>query len=245
MAENKSSLNNILQAVLSVANQSQNTFYSPYIYTQHRNVIESLLLSELVKSYPANNDVIAQISPFVKIEIIPITDGYIQLPEDYRNVLGTPMIFAKSDDSSECGAPIEPLTPQNFKIGILKSGCKLNSVNIVPQSEVSFRLRSTYDAPNYESPIGWYIDSNKIKLCPFDLSKIALMYAKKERLLNYGYITQPDDTFLYDPSLTIDTEFDSSAFVPIFNACVALYSAYVKNQDLQNWSQILQEKGIL
>jgi len=242
---NKSSLQNILQAVLAVANESQGTFYSPYIYTQHRNVIESLLLSELVKSYPANNEVIDQIAPFVKIAIIPITDGYVQLPEDYRNILGAITIFSKPDDTGECDSVVEPLTPQNFKTGILKSGCKLNSVKIVPQSEVSYLLKSTYDAPNYENPIGWYIDSNKIKLCPYDLSKVGVMYAKKERVLNYGYITQPDDTYLYDPTTTIDTQFDSNAFQLIFNAAMFLYSAYAKNQELQNWSLLLQEKGIL
>lgn len=248
---NKSSLENIFKSVLSVANSEFNTFYSPYIYTQHRNVIESLLLSELVKSYPANPEIIDQIAPFVSIAVIPVTNGYIKLPDGtdnnppYRNILGAPMIFAAPDDSGECGAPVEPLTPTNFKLGRLKAGCKLNAVNIVPQTEVSFRLKSTYDFPTYENPIGWFIDSNKIKVCPFDLTKVAVMYAKKERLLNYGYITQPDDTFLYDPTTTVDTEFDSNSFQLIFNSCMFLYSAYAKNQELQNWSQILQEKGIL
>lgn len=249
---NKSSLQNILQAVLSVSQQEQNFFYSPYVYTQHRNVIESLLLSELVKSYPANPEVIDQIAPFVKIAIIPVTNGYIQLPDGtgndagYRNILGAPLIFAKPDDSGECGEPIiEPLTPENFKLGQLRAGCKLNAVNIVPQTEVAFRLKSTYDFPTHESPIGWFIDSNKIKVCPYDLTKIAVMYSKKERLLNYGYIVQPDDTYLYDESTTVDTEFDSNAFSLIYNACMFLYSAYAKNPELQNWSQILQSQGIL
>lgn len=242
---NKSSLNNVLQAVLATVNQEQTQFYSPYIYTQHRNVIESLLLSELVKSYPANPEVIDQIAPFVTITIIPVTDGYIQLPDNYRNVLGAPMIFSNKNDSGECGAPIEPLTPENFKLGILKSGCKLNSINIVPQTEVSFRLKSTYDSPTYEAPIGWFIDSNKIKVCPFDLTKVAVMYSKKERLLNFGYTQQPDDTYLYNPDTTIETEFDSNAFNLIYNACLFLYSAYSKNQEIQNWSALLQEKGIL
>lgn len=243
---NKSSLNNVLQAVLATVQQEQNFFYSPKVYTQHRNIIESLLLTELVKSYPENNEVLDQIAPFVTITIIPVTNGYIQLPTDYRNVLGAPMIFAKPDDSGECGSPLtEPLTPQSFQSGILKSGCKLNSINIVPQSEVSFRLKSTYDFPTHENPIGWRIDSNKIKVCPYDLTKVALMYAQNETVLNYGYITQPDDTYIYDPTKTIDTQFGSNAFTPIYNACLFLYSAYAKNPDLQNISMILKERGIL
>lgn len=250
--ENKSSLNNVLQAVLATVQQEQNFFYSPKVYTQHRNIIESLLLTELIKSYPANSEVIDQISPFVTITIIPVTDGYIKLPDGsdgkpkYRNILGSPMIFAKPDDTGECGSPItEPLTANNFKAGILKSGCKLNSVNIIPQSEASFRLRSTYDFPTHENPIGWFIDSNKIKLCPYDLTKVAVMYAKEERILNYGYYVNPDDTYGYDPATSIDTEFGSNAFDKIYNACLFLYSAYAKNPELQNWSLLLKERGIL
>lgn len=244
--ENKSSLNNVLQAVLATVQQEQNFFYSPKIYTQHRNIIESLLLTELVRSYPENNEVIDQISPFVGIKTIPVTDGYIQLPDEYRNILGTPMIFANPNSTGECGEPLtEPLTPTNFKLGILKSGCRLNAVKIVPQTEVSYILKSTYDAPTYENPIGWYIDSNKIKVCPFDITKVAVMFARKERLLNYGYITQPDDTYLYDEKTTIDTEFGSNAFDKIYNACLFLYSAYAKNPEIQNIAALLQQRGIL
>jgi len=243
---NKSSLQNILQAVLATVQQSQNFFYSPQVYTQHRNIIESLLLTELIKSYPENNEVIDQISPFVEIEIIPVTDGYIQLPDDYRNILGTPMIFANPTNTGECGQPLdEPLTPTNFKLGILKSGCRLNSVRIFPQTEVSYILKSTYDFPTHESPIGWYIDSNKIKVCPFDLTKVAVMYARNETLLNYGYIPQPDDTYIYDPTTTIDTQFGSNCFDKIYNATLFLYSAYAKNPDMQNFSLLLKERGIL
>ena len=247
---NKSSLQNILQAVLSVAAEEMTFFYSPYIYTQHRNVIESMLLSALVKAFPANPNVIDQLAPFVRIAIIPVKDGFVDLPDGngtddaYRNILGTPMIFAKPDSTGECGTD-EPLTPQNFKVGILKSGCRLNPVDIVPQSEFADRTSSTYGRPDFENPIGYFAGANRIKVCPFDLTKVAVMYVKKEKLLNYGYITQPDDTYLYDAETTVDTEFDSNAFDSIFNANMALYSAYAKDQALQNWSAILQEKGIL
>ena len=240
---NASSLDNVLKAVLSVSQEEQNFFYSPYIYTKHRQAIESLLLSNLVKAFPANPNVLDQLAPFVKVQTIAVTDGVVQLPTDYRNILGSPVIFATPDSSGEC-RPKEPLTQHNFKVGILKSGCRLNPLVIVPQSEFADRTISTYDPPTYENPIGYFI-GNTIKVCPFDLTKVGVMYAKKERQLNYGYIQQPDDTYLYDPSTTIDTEFDSSAFEPIFNACMALYSAYAKDQALQNFSEILKREGIL
>lgn len=248
---NKSSMDNVLQAVLATVSQEMSFFYSPRVYTQHRNIIESLLLSNLVKLYPSSPEIIDQIAPFVRIAIIPVSNGFIQLPDGsgtddaYRNILGAPMIFAKPDSSGECGAEIEPLTPTNFNLGILKSGCRLNPVNIMPQTEVAFRLKSTYDFPTYENPVGYFVGGNKIKVCPFNVTKVAVMYAKKESLVNYGYITQPDDTFLYDPTTTNETGFDSNAFEPIYNACMALYSAYASNPEMQNWAAVLREKGIL
>lgn len=251
--ENKSSLNNVLQAVLSVANQEQNIYYSPKIYSDQRNVVESLLLSALVKAYPLNQNIIDQIAPFVEVQTIPVTDGYIQLPDGkdgktpaYRDLLGSPMIFANPKSTGECGlSQIEPLDIHNFQVGILKSGCRMNPVTIVPQSEFALRTQSTYNYPTYESPIGYYIDKNKIKVCPFDITKVGVMYARKERSVIYGYIMQPDDTYLYDPDITIETEFDSAAFESIFNAMVSLYAAYAKDQELQNWGMILSQKGIL
>lgn len=241
---NKSSLDNVLKAVLAVSQEDQNFYYAPHIYTQHRNIIESLLISALVKSFPANPVIIDQLAPFIKISLIPITNGYVQLPDDYRNILGTPYIFSNPNSTSEC-VPQEPLTPENFRVGILKSGCRLNPVTIVPQSEFADRTISTYAPPDFENPIGYFIDNNKIKVCPFNLTKVGVMYVRKERLLNYGYVSQPDDTYLYDETTTIDTEFGSNAFEMIFNACMALYSAYAKDKDLQSWTEILKTQGIL
>lgn len=244
MAENKSSLNNILQDILSVAHQEQNLFYSPKIYSDQRNIVESLLLSALVKAYPLNPTIIDQIANFVAVKTLKVTNGYVQLPEDYRDILGTPMIFATPDSTGECKDQIEPLTPHNFQVGILKAGCRMNAVVIYPQSEFAYRTQSTYDYPTYENPIGYYQDSRQIKVCPYDITKVAVMYAKKEKRVRFGYTMQPDDTYLYDPLTTVETEFDSAAYEMIFQAMLTLYSAYAKDQELGNWANIISQKGI-
>lgn len=238
-------MDNIYSSVLSVSSQERSFFYSPKVYTAQRNVIESLLLSALVKAYPANQNVIDQIAPFVEVKTINNTNGFIQLPDNYRNLLGSPMVFANPQSTGECNEPIEPITASNFKTGQLKAGCFLNPLVIVPQSEFAERTQSTYDKPSWENPIGMFVASNQIKVCPYDISRVSVMFARKEREVRYGYITQPDDTFLYDPATSIETEFDSNAFDPIFNGIVALYSAYAKDQVMQNWSQVLSKAGIL
>lgn len=71
------------------------------------------------------------------------------------------------------------------------------------------------------------------------------MYVRNEGVYRYGYITQPDDTFLFDATTTIESEWGSNSYTPIFNALCSLYAAYAKDQEMQNWSMILSEKGIL
>jgi hypothetical protein len=242
-SDNKCSLDNMLQAVLSVANQEQSMFYSPRIYSDHFNVVTSLLLSELVKNYPKNPMLIDLIDPFVEVMQIPATNGYIQLPDNFRDILGSPVVFANPDNSGECGST-EPLTAQNFKTGILKAGCKLNPIVITSQSEFAYLTRSTYNAPNYENPIGYFSGKRQIKVCPFDVTKAGVMFARNEKVVRYGYIQQPDDTFIFDLATSIESEWGSNAFEPIFKALCSLYSAYARDPDLSNWAQILKN-GIL
>lgn len=240
---NKSSLDSILRAILSIARQSQSMFYSPQIYSEQRNIVESLLLSALVKSYPLNPSVIDQIAPFVEVATIKNTDGFIQLPDNYRNILGSPVVFATPNSTGECNST-EPLTKENFKLGILQGGCRLNPLTIVPQSEFAVRTQSTYDQPTWEAPIGYFF-GNKIKVCPYNITRLGVMFVHKESEVRYGYTVQPDDTYLYDAGTTVETEFNSAAYEPIFNAMCSLYFAYAKDPAMQNWAMILSKSGIL
>lgn len=238
-------MDSMLRAILSVAKQEQSFFYPPYIYSEQRNIVESLLISELVKQYPNNQQVVDMITPFVEVAVINNTNGYIQLPDDYRNLLGAPVVFANPTSTGECGNIEEPLTANTFKTKILKSGCSLNPIIILPQSEFAYRTTSLYDPPTWEEPIGEFIDSRKIKVCPYNITKVGVMYVSKETEVRYGYTTQPDDTYLYDLNTTVETQFDSNAYEPIFKAMLSLYSAYSKDQQIQNWSSLLKERGIL
>lgn len=243
--DSKCSLNNMLQAVLSVANEEQSMFYSPRVFSEQYNVVTSLLISALVKAYPISPVVIDQLEPFVEIKLLPVKDGYVDLPEDYRDILGSPYIFTNPKADGECGMAItEPLTPQTFRIQKLKGGCDLRPVIIYPESEFVFRTDSEYDKPSWDAPIGFFSGKKQIKVCPYDCNKVAVMYVRNEKKYLYGYITQPDDTFLYDINTSIESEWGSNAFEPIFKAMCALYSVYAKDQEMTNWTTFLSEKGI-
>ena len=71
------------------------------------------------------------------------------------------------------------------------------------------------------------------------------MYIKKEKLVNYGYITQPDDTFVYNPATSVDTEFTSAAFQPIFNALFSLYTAFTRDNQLKDWALFINQNKLI
>jgi hypothetical protein len=239
------SLNNMLQAILSVSAEEQSMFYAPKVYSAQYNAVSSLLKSALVKSYPANPMVLDQLDPFIKIAILPVVDGYVELPADYRDILGSPFIFVNKDATCECGEDIEPLTVENFKIQTLKGGCKARPIQILPESEFYYRTDSTYNFPSIENPIGYFAGKKRIKICPYDVGKVGIMYVIEDKQYVYGYIMQPDDTYLFDPATTIESEWQSNVYEPFFNALCSLYSVYAKDQEMTNWSVYLNEKGIL
>ena len=235
----------MLKAILSVANEEQSMFFSPRVYQDQYNAVTSLLISSLVKQYPANPVVIDQLEPFVNIEIMPVVNGYVNLPEEYRDILGSPYIFGNPKNDGECNDGFEePLTPANFRTQTLRGKCNLRPVIIYPESEFIFRTDSTYDYPTWEAPIGFFSGSKQIKICPYDATKVAIMYVKKEESYVYGYITQPDDTFLFDPTTTVESLWSSAAFTPLFTGLMSLYSAYSKDQELGGWANLLKERGI-
>lgn len=242
--ENKCSLKNMLKAIVSVANTEQNMFYPPSVFSDQYNTVTSLLLSKCADIYPADNSVLDIIEPFVVRKTLPVKNGYIQFPEDFRNLLGSPMISVTNDGCKECEVQSE-ITANDFNQNVLKSGCKKVFLLMVDQSEFAFRTTSTYKAPTYDKPIGYRSGKYEIKVCPFDIKSVDVMYVKNEKLVQYGYDMQPDDTFVYNESKSIETEWKSAAFEPIFSALLSLYTAYTRDNNLKDWALYIKQNKLI
>lgn len=232
----------MLTSVLSVANVEQSQVYPPNIYSAHYNVVTSMLINRLVKQFPDNPIVLDILSPYVKVAMLGITDGFITLPNDYRDILGAPSISAKLDGTMECGEPIT--TEQQFKIANLKGKCRTRPILIVPQSEFDYRTTSNYKFPTFNDPIGYMYGQNKIKVCPFDLTKVQLQYVINESIYSYGYIVQPDDTYIFDPNTTNDSLWGNAAFEYLYKGITLLYGSYVRDSSMTNYSEILKQSGL-
>jgi hypothetical protein len=189
------------------------------------------------------------LDPFVRFVKIPVSNGYLTLPEDYRNMLGNPAIAVRPD-GKECGEGIRIDTEAEFKAETLRKGCQTRPLIITPKSSWDEQTTSTYNYPTYDNPICQFIGSNdkgkrQLQVCPYDISTVYLLYCKREKNYVYSYIKQPDDTFLFNPNGTIESEWNSSAFTPVLNGVLSLYSAYAKDTELTQYSQILSKSGIL
>ena len=247
----KCTLDNIMQSVLSVSGVERNMSWPPYIFSNQFNVVTSLLISKCVERYPSDNSLVDILEPFVRVVKIPVTNGVVNLQayQEYRNILGAPFINL-SQDGKPCGSNEPQLTPQpldanSFKLGVLKSGCCVTPITILAQSEFTSRTNSTYNRPTHKEPIGYMADKFQIKVCPFDLPTVTVMYVIQEPTYLYGYDTNPDDTFFFNLSKSVESDWTSAAFKPIFEGMLALYAAYVANPELTNFAQILHERNIL
>lgn len=240
---NKASLQNILQQVLAVGNQDQNFGYPPNIYASHYNITTSYLIDVLAKIYPVHCDVLL---PLINVVKIQVKDGHIQLPEEYRNILGAPSISVKKD-GSDCSDnnPVVIDTASEFKTAILKSGCKTVPITILDKSQWDYRTTSTYAYPTIDNPIGLYVADRKIKVCPYDLANVEVMFVKKEPVAKYGYLMNPDDTFIFDPATSQEVGWGEAAAEFLFKGVLSLYAAYSRDKELTDYTTVLKQIGLV
>lgn len=232
----------MLRSVTAIFNINQDAALPPYIYSSMYNSVTSLLIDKLSAIYPSDPSVLDMLDPFVEKKIIPITNGVIQLPENYRNILGSPQIAAKNAKTECTGLPA---TAKEFNEKVKQSGCTKRPIVVVPQAEFAYQTTSSYGAPDTWNPLGYKSGKKQITVCPANLTSAEVLYVREEKLVNYGYIMQPDDTYIFDEATSVQSEWSSAAFTALFKGITACYAAYSRDPNLQNWSQILNQANII
>lgn len=229
----------MLKSVLSVGNAEQNFAYPPSVFSNHVNIVTAFILDNLTILYPKYADALL---PFIEKKMIPVTDGYVQLPSDYRNLLGAPSIQVKN--GKDCNDPVVIDTASEFKTAKLKAGCQSVPIVMVDKGQWDDRTTSGYAYPTLESPIGLFDSKKRIKVCPYDIARVEILYVKKEKIYQYGYITQPDDTYIYDEATSVESEWEEPAFELLFKGIFALYSAWSRDNSILEYSIILNKAGL-
>lgn len=247
-------LQNLLTALLAQGNQDQNFSLPPYVYTSMFNTATSFIINQCVALYTSNSQIVDIINPFVKIAPCIPSGGLIPLPKDYRNILGAPSINVKGDLTGECAEPQPPiLTPQQFQTANLKGGCLRRPITIVSQSEFDYRSTSRYKKPTYENPIAFFAGQQQttgrvvLKVCPYDVTMVQVMYVYQEPLFNFAYLSQPDDTYIQNPSdpSNVESIWSNAAFELLLKCLTHLYAAYSRDKTFTDFARLLTETNIL
>jgi hypothetical protein len=229
----------MMKSIVSVANTEQNAYYPPHIFSEHYNILTNLLINKLVDIYPSDSTVLDILDPFVSKKPIMVNDGYVVLPDDFRNILGTPMIGVAAD-GNDCGCE-----ETNFDEKIKQSGCNKIPVIMISQAEFAMRTQSTYKKPTFKNPVCYRSGDKQIKVCPYNLKAVEVMYVRQEKKVKYGYDLMPDDTFVFNLEKSIESEWTSAAFEKIFSGMFFLYTAYTRDNNIKDWALILNQNKIV
>lgn len=247
---NKCGLQEMLQAVLSTSAAEQNMSYPPLVYQNHYNIATSWLKSKIAEVYPTNIRFKDIVNPFYKSRVLPVKSGLVTLPDEYRNYLDI-IIPVNSKQNGDCVGDCEDcnddppeIAARKFQESITKSKCLSNPLMIVDSSEWAYRTRDPFDMPTFKNPIGMWVDKHTIRICPTEIGRVEFLYLVNEKKYVYGYIMQPDDTYIFNSDTSEETQWDTNAFEYLFKAICALYGAYTRDQQYTNWVTILNQIGL-
>jgi hypothetical protein len=218
----------MLNMVLANANKEQNQHYPPHIFEAHYNAVAGFLLTELAEAYPSKQMIVDVAEPFLGAQLIPVIGGAVKLPEDMRNFLSA-SVNISHDGSSLCGKKVKEAIEIAFSTSQAKGKCRSAAVRIVDQSEWDNLTDHKYKYPTYSKP----------------LYSVEIRYIKNEELVRYGYDMLPDDTYTFEPSLSVESQWDNNAFEYLYKGINHLYSVYTKDQDLREFSIELKKIGLI
>ena len=236
----------MLQAILAAGNGEQNATYPPRIFDAQFNAVTSWLIDTIVELYPKDQQFVDILRPFLRREKISVANGSVKLPTEIRNFLGA-AVSVRKDFTAECS---DEVTELQMKISDRKMGCLSRPVMIVDQSEFDLLTTHKYKFPTYENPIGCFLGSigndnaNYLKICPFDITGVEIRYVRNENKYRYGYIEQPDDTYIFNTATTVESEWQNNAFKYLYRGLSVLYGMYTRDNNFRNFAQELKQLGL-
>lgn len=238
-------LDSILRKVLSIGNKEQNQHYPPSVFTQHVNIATNVVLNELCKNYPKTQDYIDLLLPFIDKATLPVMDGVVKIPLEYRRLLNIGVYVVDdngtlkpSNEKGICDAEFDgdPTVESagKKKADELKKKCKTNEVDILSVGEWNNRTSHSYKMPKLDHPIACQFEDGSIKICPFDVSTVEVRFVKNPKEYVYGYAELPDGTYQFNANTSIESEWNTTATEAIVNSVVTLYSVYLRDMELEN-----------
>jgi hypothetical protein len=237
----KETLDSSLKKVLSQANADQNQHYPPHVFDVHFNLVTKALLGEIIKSWPTNNTIKMLAKPFLRTKVIPVKDGLIEFPKEFWNFLNA-SIYLNDDKTEACQAP--DITPEEAINQRLKNRSNSRVANEVDQKMWEYLIDHSYKQPTLEKPIICMFEAEGYRIEPYNVPSVQFTWLVEPKEYKYGYIMNPDDTYQYDPTQGVESEWDITAAEYLFKGMNILYSAYVRDVEQREWAQLLNKQGL-
>lgn len=250
-----SSLDSIYKKILSVGNQDANQMYPPWVFDEHFNIVSAFILDRCVELYPERQSVEDIIRPFIKTDTLPVKNGEIKFPDNYRNYLNMSAYVTPEfkggcgceEDTNEVTFENDPLKPTKRSLEeiILKSNCRARDVAKKDLDEFNKLTVHPYKKPTYKLPICCVEESTAIRICPFDIVSVRLKYVIKPKQYRFGYVENADGTFTYNETASTESEWDDNGLQFLFKGIQSLFSVYTKDREMQDWVGALKQIGLI
>lgn len=244
--------NNVFLMTLAQGNREQNQHYPPHIFEAHYKLASDWLKDEVVKLYPTSQVIVDILRPYLAIELVPVVSGRVQLPALYRNFLGAGFYAQEEDDKY---VPV-PLPEKSFKNPKKPTIDELDAVTATLQvvsrkislktiGEWNYITDHPYKKPStFKKAAGCIFDPVNLKVLPLKIPYAEIRYVKIFPEFHYGYTMLPDDTFVFDPTTTIEEPWGETAIPYLFKAVNKLYANYTRDTEYIASSTDLRDNSL-
>jgi len=245
---NKCSLDNFFTLLLGPLDIPQSKTVSPTAFNAIYNTATGWLIGKIVELWPKDQSYVDIIEPFLVTEIKQVKNGYIELPEEYRNFLDVGALVQNSKnvttDCAECDDTTEDtqaIKKRKYQQAIEAGKCERQAIVMVDQTQWDYLTKDPFDLPTYDAPICCQFGDRKIKICPASIQNVELRYLKNEKMYSYGYTMQPDDTFIFNAATSVESEWTNAAFPKLYKVCMALLGVYLRDQTISGFSAAMND----
>lgn len=237
---NKSSLKIFFDLVTKPLDIPKSRVVPPEVFDAIYNVSAAWVIGKVVELWPRDQRYVEVVEPFLRIDVKHAVDGIIDLPTEYRNFLGAGVLTNKAKTTT-CNDTPQAIKIRQQEFDAIKGKCERVPIRIVDTAEFDFFTQDEFDMPTLAAPIGCFFGKQQLKICPLDIGSVEVRYLVNEKMYRYGYISQPDDTFIYDPNTSVDTEFTNAAFDKLYAASTKLIGIYLRDNNVLGFAAALNE----
>ncbi len=253
--------------ITTASNKEQNAMIPPIVVTSSVNLLSDWILNALVNIFPNSQLIFDKARPFLYTRVVPIKNGEITVPGDYRNLLevsiavdqnynggcscqeecekGETKVCATDEELEDLCNPDSPLfNPEKAKLP--KQICKYQPVKIVDSDQFADATMSDLYPPSYKVPVGVWLDVNRIKICPTELTHAKLVYVMQPKKYNMTTILMPDDTWQINTAdpLYVPLQWERNVAPEFFRGISTILGVHTRDGNLNQALNELKKAGI-